>query len=377
MKSEQNLKQCFSFRLPKVIDHDASFLLSASGTIFSGKNYSIVAAVFNSSEICRCVVELTGPGLNMSVDINLTPMYPISDYTFKLPELKQGDYYLKVVGTEGVDFERTTKLNWFYFKSFIKIQTPKSNYRPGELVQFRVIYHNEYMHSVEPDNNANIWIADSKNNIMRSYRDIDVIKGVFQSQIQLGQFPNLGLWKICANNGKSVTQTCVSIHVWDYQLPTFNIRIDSPNVVYKKDEVIPVTVYAKYPIDIPVEGAVVMELKRIVKIGKKSWTQRENATLNNGECSFNMSFTQLKTRTANNKQVKIRLTAIVTEVTEEKREIANKIVTLVADADDPDEQDAVTYFETDIDSNDKKVPKYLPAITVPDKWELRRLKNNK
>lgn len=304
-------------------------------------------------------------------------MYPISEYTFILPELKRGDYYLKVVGTEGIDFERTTKLNFYNFKSFIKIQTPKSNYRPGELLQFRIIFHNEYMQSVKPDKNANVWIADSKNNIVRSYRDIDVIKGVFQSQIQLGQFSNVGLWKICAKNGKGADQTCVSVHVWDYELPTFNIRIDSPDIVYKKDQVIPVTVYAKYPIDIPVEGAVVMELKRIVKTGKKSWIQRENATLNNGECSFNMSFTQLKTRTSSKKEVKIRLTAIVNEITEEKREITHKIVTLIADSDDPNEQDDIADLPATIGSDEKKEPRYLTARSVPDKWVLRRLKNNR
>lgn len=296
----------------------------------------------------------------MSTDINLTPLYPISNYTFHLPPLKRGDYYLKVFGTEGIEFESTTKLHLNDFKNYIKIQTPKSNYRPRELLQFRVIFHNELLGSVDPEDDATIWISDSKSNIVRMYRKFEVIKGVFKSQIVLGRNPNLGLWKICAKNWEDLTPTCAFVHVWSYELPTFDIRLEVPDVVHKRDQEMPVTVYAKYPIDIPVNGSVDLELKKVFKSGKKSWIQRINGTLSNGKCSLSILLPPIKARTMNSKEVKLRLTATITEIAEERVETYSKIVTLITDDNDPYVND-----------------EYISARTAPDKWTARKLLNNK
>lgn len=342
------------------IDPDSTFLLSASGSIYSGQSYVIVAGVFNSSLICSCTVFLTGPGLNMTTDINLTPLYPLSNYTFQLPELEKGDYYLSVIGTDGIQHKSTRKLDFNNLKNFIKIQIPKSNYRPRELLQFRVIFHNEFMVSSQPEDDAIIWIADSKNNIVRLYKKLEVIKGVFKSQIVLGRYPNLGLWKICAKNGEGLIPTCASVHVWNYELPNFDIRLESPNIVYSNDHEIAVTVYAKYPIDIPVNGSVELELKQHCKIGNKTWIQKVNGTLKNGECSFSVPLPPLNSRISNSKESKLKLTATVTEIIEERLETYSKIVTLTTDANDPVLDD-----------------ESMSARTAPDKYLLRKLQHNK
>lgn len=296
----------------------------------------------------------------MTTNVYLTPLYPISNYTFQLPELKKGDYYLSVVGTEGIQYKSTRKLHFNNLKNFIKIQIPKSNYRPRELVQFRVIFHNEFMGSSEPEDDAKIWIADSKNNIVRSYQKLDVIKGVFKSQIVLGQYPNLGLWKICAKNGESLSPTCASFHVWNYELPNFDIRLESPDIVYSNDHEIAVTVYAKYPIDIPVNGSVILELKQNFKIENKTWNHITNGTLKNGECNFSIPLPPLKSRISNSKESKLKLIATVTEITEERLETYSKFVTLTTDAND-----LVLGDES------------MSARTALDKYTLRKLQHNK
>ncbi|KAL7739105.1 hypothetical protein ACLKA6_013720 [Drosophila palustris] len=189
------------------------YMVSAAGTIFSGRPYGVVVGIFESKVSCSCEVFLKGPNVNMSIELNMTPLQPMSSYRFELPELSKGKYWLTVNSLRGLNFTNTTQLTWRNFKNFIKIQTPKTNYRVGELLQFRVFFHNETMNGVNPEFKANIWIEDAKGFNVKLYDDFVVNKGVFQSDLRLSRTPNLGRWRICAKNGLYVTEQCLNIHV--------------------------------------------------------------------------------------------------------------------------------------------------------------------
>ncbi|KAM8715346.1 hypothetical protein ACLKA7_002409 [Drosophila subpalustris] len=189
------------------------YMVSAAGTIFSGRPYGVVVGIFDSKVSCSCEMFLKGPNVNMSIELNMTPLQPMSSYRFELPELSKGKYWLTVNSLRGLNFTNTTQLTWRNFKNFIKIQTPKTNYRVGELLQFRVFFHNETMNGVNPEFKANIWIEDAKGFNVKLYDDFVVNKGVFQSDLRLSRTPNLGRWRICAKNGLYVTEQCLNIHV--------------------------------------------------------------------------------------------------------------------------------------------------------------------
>ncbi|XP_062137825.1 thioester-containing protein 1 allele S1-like [Drosophila sulfurigaster albostrigata] len=197
------------------------YMVSAAEVIFSNRYYGVVVGIFESSVSCSCEVILKGPRFYMSMQMQLTPMHPMSSYRFKLPELESGDYSLTVNGLRGINFTTTKTLTWQIFKNFVKIQTPKTKYWAGELLQFRVIFHNELMKIAIPEYKAKIWIEDAKGYRVRLYNEFPTIKGVFESELHIGRYPNIGAWHICVKNGVHTNEQCAQIQVEQFD-PTFS-----------------------------------------------------------------------------------------------------------------------------------------------------------
>ncbi|CAD5111029.1 DgyrCDS381 [Dimorphilus gyrociliatus] len=169
-------------------------------------------------------------------------------------------------GTSIAKFKNSTKINFDKKSMSIFIQTDKSMYKPGQMVNFRVI-------SVYPDLKPfdkllNIEIFDPRNNkIVQKFNATQEFKGVVSDNLQLSDQPIEGTWKITAQYGtEKVEKTFI---VEEYVLPKFEVKIKSPSyIVYddKKNKLAPITEDIHFTTEVlythgkPVEGSVVVDI---------------------------------------------------------------------------------------------------------------------
>lgn len=136
-----------------------------------------------------------------------------------------GTYNLTVKGTGGLDFENTTQLEYSAKSSALFIQTDKPIYKPGELVQFRVLLLDR---SLRPKGAGPIDVIakDSQGNIIKQWRNQVVQRGLFASELQLSTQPNLGDWTLEVQYKSQKESQQFTIN--EYVLPKFNVEIQMP-----------------------------------------------------------------------------------------------------------------------------------------------------
>lgn len=81
----------------------------------------------------------------------------------------------------------------------IFIQTDKAMYKPGEVIQFRVVVLDSKLRPVQLNTNSTrflVYIRDAENNRIKQWLNGGLTKGVFSSKFKLSKLPVLGHWKI-------------------------------------------------------------------------------------------------------------------------------------------------------------------------------------
>ncbi|XP_023147319.3 CD109 antigen [Amphiprion ocellaris] len=146
-------------------------------------------------------------------------------------------------------FSDATRLQ-FDLKGFsIFIQTDKLNYLPGQAVKIRVV-------SINPDGRPHIspmdvTIRNPRGYLIRQWLAADSVLGVISKEFDLSDNPPLGVWSITAT-GQGVFSS-KTFHVAHYVLPKFEVMIQAPDVIYRKDP-LEGFVTAKYLYGKPVQG---------------------------------------------------------------------------------------------------------------------------
>lgn len=128
-------------------------------------------------------------------------------------------------GTGGLEFENTTQLDYSAKSSAIMIQTDKPIYKPGELVQFRVLLLDRSLRPKGPGP-IDVIAKDSKGNVIKQWRNAVVQRGMFSAELQLSSQPNLGDWtlEVSYKNQKESQQFLIN----EYVLPKFNVELQMP-----------------------------------------------------------------------------------------------------------------------------------------------------
>lgn len=127
--------------------------------------------------------------------------------TIRLDELDVGSKYKLVAeGLSGIIFKHESPLKIESKNVSIFIQTDKAIYKPGETVKFRVLVLDSSLKPVELTKNAllQVHITDPEKNRIKHWKNINPIKGVFSSEIQLSELPILGDWVITTEVGDEV-----------------------------------------------------------------------------------------------------------------------------------------------------------------------------
>ncbi|XP_045036417.1 CD109 antigen isoform X3 [Daphnia magna] len=172
---------------------------------------------------------------------------------FQIGELGPGKYNLTARGSGGLTFVNTTELEYAEKSHSVFIQTDKAIYKPGHLVQFRVIVVNPQL---KPSvvGSLDIFMTDGKGNRIKQWNRVFTKQGVFASELQLSDQPVLGDWNITAVvSGQSFSK---HFQVAEYILPKFEVTIDLPTYLTFNESKMVASIKAKYTYGKPVKGNV-------------------------------------------------------------------------------------------------------------------------
>lgn len=115
-------------------------------------------AVHHVAEPCQIQVGLTGPSYNDSKIVELSG-FEVKNVDFDLPVLERGDYNLTAEGLNCMKmFKNSTKLNYSKFHTNVRVQTDKGLYKPGDVINYRVIFLDKNLRPDKPIKEAKIYV---------------------------------------------------------------------------------------------------------------------------------------------------------------------------------------------------------------------------
>ncbi|KAJ6649478.1 CD109 antigen [Pseudolycoriella hygida] len=161
-------------------------------------------------------------------------------------------YRLIADGISGIEFHNETDLT-FSDKNFSFLpQSDKALYKPGDLVQFRVLVMDKDTKPHDLTGTLQVNVYDRDGNRVKLFSNQSTTNGVYSNEIQLSESPALGLWRLTFTSGNE--QKSHSFEVGEYVLPTFEVFIESPKHFLYSDEVILANIRGKYTFGKPVHG---------------------------------------------------------------------------------------------------------------------------
>ncbi|XP_017069812.2 LOW QUALITY PROTEIN: alpha-2-macroglobulin-P [Drosophila eugracilis] len=257
---------------------EGKYTIVGPGTIHSHRDYNVAVAVHQTKEPVTLKVGITGPSYNETQTLEFVNSDEFKQITFKLPPLESGDYNLTAEGVKGLEFKNSTKLSWENFKPYIKIQTDKGKYKPGDTINYRVIFLNENLLPDTAEDEVVVWFEDSKRNRIKQEKHIKITGGVYSGKFELSEFATLGSWSLQVQNGEQKTgnggrrpfgrfghfwrqsDERVNFEVEKYVLPKYSVKMDATQQVSVRDGEFNVVLKANYTYGKPVNGKVLVNV---------------------------------------------------------------------------------------------------------------------
>ncbi|XP_052132451.1 CD109 antigen-like [Frankliniella occidentalis] len=232
-----------------------TYTIVAPRTLRPDSGFHVAVTTQGASQPTSVTLEVSGrqdSGGNQRV-VQTILVEPFATRTARLdiPDLGPGEYRLSARGQGGVDFDNSTALDYVHKSYSVWVQTDRAVYKPGHLVQFRVLALNPLLKPsvAQP---LDIYIADGKGHRVKEWRRVPLTRGVFSGELLLSESPVLGDWNITASiRDQSFVQ---NFQVAEYVLPNFEVTADIPKFTTYKDGKISATVRARYPYGKPVRG---------------------------------------------------------------------------------------------------------------------------
>ncbi|XP_033150802.1 murinoglobulin-1 isoform X2 [Drosophila busckii] len=247
-------------QMAEPVKGNGQYTIVGPGTIHSHREYNVAVAVHHIKEPVKLKVGITGPSYNDTQTVELAHDDELKQLSFKLPPLEKGDYNLTAVGVSGLEFTNTTALNWAEFKPYVKLQTDKGKYKPGDAVNYRVIFLDENLRPAKAEKDVVVWFEDPKSNRIKELKHIETKSGVYTGKFELSEFALLGGWRLQVQNGGDYAEETVYFEVEKYVLPKYTIKMDATQHVSVRDGDMQVVVKANYTYGKPVNGKVLLRL---------------------------------------------------------------------------------------------------------------------
>ncbi|XP_061386557.1 thioester-containing protein 1 allele S3-like [Musca vetustissima] len=243
------------------------YSLIAPGYIKSNRNYTVHITLHESSEPVKINIYLEGPTYGFEKELFLKP-FESQAITFLPPKLSSGEHKLIIEGVSGLRFYNETTLKAFESGGpKIYIQTDKAVYKPGDVVQFRVVLLDRHTRPLKISEPIRVDITDGNDNRVKQFKDIRLTKGVYKNKFQLSEHPVMGEWHLRVYlSGRFDFETTKQIKVQKYILPKFSVYIETQSDIILEDPItITARVYGQYTFDKYVEGQVRAQLVQVPK----------------------------------------------------------------------------------------------------------------
>ncbi|XP_057670871.1 thioester-containing protein 1 allele R1-like [Diorhabda carinulata] len=173
---------------------------------------------------------------------------PYSTNTCELQviDIQDGDYELEVSGSGGIDFITGYPLQYLKKSYNILIQTDKQVYEPGSTIIFRALLLNAELKPAPEVKNefVHIFVTDGSGNIVRDWKRVEAIRGVFTNELKISKSPVLGKWNISVEIHEQIYNK--TIEVAEYVLPKFIVNIESKKHITFNENIIRAKIESKY-----------------------------------------------------------------------------------------------------------------------------------
>uniref|UniRef100_A0A1I8MBJ9 A-macroglobulin complement component n=1 Tax=Musca domestica TaxID=7370 RepID=A0A1I8MBJ9_MUSDO len=254
------------------------YTIVAPGTIQSATEYRVAVAAFDTYETARIKIGISGPSYNETKTIEI-PVMGSQLVDFEVPKLREGIYELQTEGLQGLIFRRNATLIFEPYSINVYIQTDKALYRPGDLVQYRIIALDAGAKPARFFEPLTLVIKDSEGNRIKKIKNLEFSKGVHKGKLQLSEHTMLGKWSIeildveeprdqpqvpmypgfSRHPNPNILPKAKStkhFEVARYVLPKFSVAIESDKKVAILDRSFKITIRSKYVHGRPVNGHV-------------------------------------------------------------------------------------------------------------------------
>lgn len=188
--------------------------------------------------------------------------------------------YLLAVNVVAVDKSwqfKDEKSLTYQAKSFSGfIQTDKAIYKPGQQVQFRVLFLTQNLTPfVMNQNEINVTVEDPARNLIKQWPALSNYRGLLSLELPLSDEPMLGDYaiKVSARGQQFGKQFTVA----EYVLPTYGVSVQLPAYATYNESNIVATVRAVYTYGKPVRGHVTLSVQPLVRFSSISTQPLEQA----------------------------------------------------------------------------------------------------
>uniref|UniRef100_A0A4Y0BNE4 TEP1-F n=1 Tax=Anopheles funestus TaxID=62324 RepID=A0A4Y0BNE4_ANOFN len=152
-----------------------------------------------------------------------------------LEGLEDAKYKLKIWENQKRTLINETGLDYIERSYLVLFQTDKPSYKPGDRVQFRVIFLFPSAYPVPETSRPSIFITDPDKFRIKQWINGSLTSGVFEGSFQLAEYTTLGLWTISASLNQQLYKD--TIRVEEYILPLFKIQLQStPQSFFQCDD---------------------------------------------------------------------------------------------------------------------------------------------
>uniref|UniRef100_A0A182THV7 TEP1-F n=1 Tax=Anopheles melas TaxID=34690 RepID=A0A182THV7_9DIPT len=235
--------------------------------IRTGQNYTVILSSFEPNTNERnLLLQLDGLSAGGKKLLHLgqpARVQPLSNsvISFPLPDsLPAGSYKLTIDGQNGFKFHQEADLLLAASTSTALVQLSKPIYKPGDVLQFRVIVLGGDLKPPAPSVTATVIVHDPQRNVIRRWTAVSLQLGVFEEQLQIGTVPLLGRYTITVTVTGANEIVSKTFDVREYVLPAFEVAVQARAVPLEKHQRLNLTLSARYYTVQPVRGVATVEL---------------------------------------------------------------------------------------------------------------------
>uniref|UniRef100_A0A182M8F0 TEP1-F n=1 Tax=Anopheles culicifacies TaxID=139723 RepID=A0A182M8F0_9DIPT len=179
---------------------------------------------------------------------------------FNMPEnLPDGNYTITIDGLGDFSFKDEAHLEYLKSSLSALIQLSKPVFKPGDMVQFRVIVLDSELKPPVGVEAIDVTIYDAEGKELQKWPSARIRTGVFESELQLSPPLMQGIWKISALlNGEELASRVFEVK--EYVLSSFDVEVYPSTLPLEVHQCLNLTIEAKFNFGKPVNGMAKVEL---------------------------------------------------------------------------------------------------------------------